>query len=135
MSDTPSPPPRFAWDWAGWWTLVFAANMPVPVFLGLMAVGSDGGAWGLFGGLVVLYWIGFALCLFRFRVGRSLVLGGVIVALSQLVPIMHVFCGSFGLTMWDEIGGQSFFSDEGWDHTRNGWQDDPNVVFGKREGA
>jgi hypothetical protein len=126
MSDTP--PPRFAWDWVGWWTLVFVGNLPVPMLFGLSIVGVEGGGWGLFGGLAVLYWVGFALCLFRFRIGRSLVWGGGAVALTQVFPVVQLFSGAFGLGMWDEIGGQSFFSSEGFDATRPGWQNDPNIA-------
>jgi len=124
VSDTQS---RFAWDWAGAWTGVFIANLTVPVLFGLMVVGPEGGALGLFGALAVPYWIGFILCGFRFRVGRSLVWGGGILAVSQVLPILQIVCGAFGLGMWDEIGGHSFFSDERWDHTQSGWQNDPNV--------
>lgn len=125
---THPPQSRLAWDWAAAWTGVFVANLPVPALLALMVVGSEGGVWGLFGGLAVLYWIGFALCLFRFRVGRSLVWGGVALAVCQLLPVLQIGCGCFGLGMWDELGGQSFFSDDGWDHTRTGWQNDPNIA-------
>jgi hypothetical protein len=128
VSDTTSPPPQFAWDWAGWWTLVFVGNLPMPVALGFSVVEREGGAWGLVGALAVLFWVGFALCLFRFRVGRSLVWGGVVFAVCQFFLVIHLFCGAFGMGLWENMGGQSFFSSEGWDHTRTGWQNDPNIA-------
>lgn len=129
MNDlTPSTsPPRFAWDWVGLWTLVFVGNLPIPVLFGQGVVG-EGGMCGLFGALAVLYWIGFALCLFRFRVGRSLVVGGVFIAATQLLPILHILCGSFGLMMWEAIGGGRFFSDDGFEASGSGWQTDRNMA-------
>lgn len=118
---------RFDWGWAVLWTLVFVANLPVPVLCAGMFVAPDG--WfGLCGGLAVLFWVGFALCLFRFRVGRSLVWGGGIIALSQMFPVLQLFCGAFGLGMWETIGGQRLLRDEDFHGPEPGWQGDQNIA-------
>lgn len=118
---------RLAWDWAGAWTGVFVANLAVPVLFGFNVVGKEG-VYGLIGALAVLFWIGFAICLFRFRIGRSLVLGGVAIAIFQVFPILQIICGALGLTVWDQIGGHGFFSSDGVDDARRGWQHDPNIA-------
>jgi hypothetical protein len=127
VSDTPlSPPPRFAWDWAGWWTLVFVGNLPLPLLFGWGVVGS-GGLFGLFGALAVMFWVGFALCLFRYWVGRSLVAGGAVVAVTQGVPILHIACGLFGEWVWLRMGGRPLMladTPQGF----GGWRGDPNVA-------
>jgi hypothetical protein len=102
VSDTP--PSRFAWDWAGGWTLVFAGNLVLPLMLASGNV-SRNGWFGLVGGLAVLFWIGFAVCLYRFRVSRSLVTGGALVAFSQFIPILHPVCGVFAMKVWEDVGG------------------------------
>ena len=129
MSDTTSPPPRFAWDWALAWVGVFAFNLPIPLLFGVCVVG-EGGLFGLVGALAVIFWFGFALCLFRFRVGRSLVAGGGVVAVTQFLPLLHLICGMFGMYMWEAIGGTplpAFDSDEAVP-TDTGWQHDPNLA-------
>jgi hypothetical protein len=95
MSDTP--PQRFAWDWVGWWTLMFVGNMPVVVFIaGGLARG--GGAVGLVSGLALLYLLGASVCGLGLRVGRSLVWGGLILAATQLIPVIQI--GSILLAVW-----------------------------------
>lgn len=106
MSDTTSPPPQFAWDWAGWWTCVFGANLPVPLIFGLWAT-SKVGTWGMVGALVVLYWIGFALCLFRFRVSRSLVCGALVLAVLQFVPLLQFLAGAAALKFTETVCGRA----------------------------
>ena len=105
VSDTPSPPPRFAWDWVGWWTLVFVGNLPVPLMFGLWAT-SKAGVWGMVGALAVLYWIGFALCLFRFRVSRSLVWGALVLAVMQFFPLLQFLAGTAALKLTETVCGR-----------------------------
>lgn len=107
MSDAPpdpKPPSRFDWTWAGYWTLVFLANLPVPAFLAIGILPSIG-LLGLAAGLVVLYWVGLMVCGCRFRVGRSLVWGGIATAVSQFLPILQFACGMLGLLVWRWTSG------------------------------
>jgi hypothetical protein len=90
-------PPRFAWDWVGWWTLVFVANLPAVVVFG-GGVARAGGAAGMASGLAMLYLLGAMVCGVRWRVGRSLVWGGLIVAATQLVPVLQI--GSMLVAVW-----------------------------------
>ncbi|MCU0705157.1 MAG: hypothetical protein MUF18_14385 [Fimbriiglobus sp.] len=123
---TDHPPPRLAWDWVGWWTLVFALNLPVPVMGADLFVRPDG--WlGLVGGLAVLFWLGFALCLFRFRVSRSLVWGGAVVAVTQFLPVIQFVCGAIGLDLWEVIGGQALLDGSRDDTRMPGWRGDRNL--------
>ncbi len=105
MNDTP---PRFAWDLVGWWTLVFVANLPVPL-LGSWGAVLHGYACGVFGGIAMLYLLGAAVCGLRWRVGRSLVGGGALVALTQLFPLLQVFSGIFAMVVWSVVTGSSMF--------------------------
>lgn len=99
-----SPPPRFAWDWVGWWTLVFVGNLPVPLIMGLVAT-RCGGRIGLFGGMAAVYWVGVVLTGFRFRLGQPLTLGGVWVAVFQLLPVLHLGSGYLAWWVWGRVSG------------------------------
>lgn len=103
------PPQRFAWDWVGGWTLVFVANLPVPLLASWGAVQQGSGV-GLFGGVVMLYLLGAAVCGLRWRVGRSLVWGGAVVALTQFFPFLQVGSGILAVMVWDGITGASSFA-------------------------
>ncbi len=97
-----APLSRLDWLWA--WVIVFFANLPIPLVFARSAVG-DAGMHGVIGGLLVLFWIGFALCLFRFRVGRSLVIGGAAVALWQVCPVFHYVAGVTAVFVWGWVRG------------------------------
>ncbi|MEO2089645.1 MAG: hypothetical protein ABGY75_09140 [Gemmataceae bacterium] len=107
MSDAPpdpTPPSRIDREMAKLWTGVFLANLPIPV---LMAYGttSGSGVAGLIAALAVLYWVGFILCAGRFCVGRSLVQGGIVVAVSQFFPVLQALSGMFALVVWKSATG------------------------------
>jgi hypothetical protein len=100
------PPPRFDWYRVRWWTFVFVANLPVPLLASWGAV-LEGGGVGLFGGLAILYLLGATVCALRWPIGRSLVQGGIVVALTQLFPMLQVGCGVLAVFIWDAIIGSS----------------------------
>lgn len=107
MSDAPpdpKPPSRFDRDQAKLWSSVFLANLPIPVLMAHGATSGRGIA-GLIAALAVLYWAGLVLCAGRFRVGRSLVQGGVVVALSQFFPVLQALSGMFALVIWKSATG------------------------------
>lgn len=119
MSDTPSQ--RFAWDWAGWWTLVFLANLPVPLLFSWGVV-RNGCGYGLFGAVAMLFLLGATACGLRWRVGRSLCWGGAVVAATQCLPLLQIYAGYFAITLWDEISGVSSFSESITAQGGGGWE-------------
>jgi len=104
VSDTTSPPPQFAWDWAGWWTCVFGANLPVPMVFGEMYWKS---AWlGMAGGLARVFWVGLVANLFRSRIGKALLFGGAAVAGLQITPVFQLLSGLLAWWAWGELTGR-----------------------------
>jgi hypothetical protein len=115
MSDTtpePRPPSSIDWRLAAFWTLVFAANLPVPI-LAINIFVAESAWFGLFVGFVTVYWIGVALCGWRYRIGRSLVVGGALLIASQFFPILQVLFATFADQAWMFLGGRDIIDPEG----------------------
>jgi hypothetical protein len=104
MTAARSATPRFNWVWVLAWTLVFVGNLPVPLVMGWVAT-RCGGRVGLIGGFAVVYWVGLVLNGWRFRVGRPLTLGGVWVAVLQILPALHLGIGHLAWWGWTQVSG------------------------------
>src|SRR4051812_20466042 len=79
-----------------WWSGIFAVNLIMPLLFALSFVA--GMAWiGVFLA-VAAYWLaGMRVCRDRPRMAKSLVIGGGLVGLSQLCPILHIGAGVLAL--------------------------------------
>jgi hypothetical protein len=92
--------PGFAWQVAWFW--VFGANLVVPLIYGL-EVTRTGGRWGMWIAVAFTWLCGHLAC-GRRPLGAIFVIGGVVVALSQLFPMLQFFCGAFSLEVVSKLG-------------------------------
>lgn len=88
------------------WAMMFGINLIVPIMFSSLVV-QESGAVGMIVGIVVLLSTGWWINYRSARLGRVLTIGGFFVAVSQLVPIAHVFAGMIGLTITTELGAAS----------------------------
>lgn len=95
---------RSDWKWSVWWSAVYAANLPVALFFGWIAT-EQGGRLGMAAGIAVLWTVGLAVCAWPGRLRQILVVGGWVVALSQMIVLPHIFIGTFALGSWGSITG------------------------------
>jgi hypothetical protein len=83
----------------GWlfaWTLIYAANLIVPLMFA-KEVTRDGGQIGMFAA-VGMYWVlGLAGCVGYRRVAPVLVIGGGVIAATQVWPFLHMIVGLISL--------------------------------------
>ena len=95
-----------------WFCLVFILNLPVPFFIGTM-VNAYHNTLVMVIGCVILLAIGCFIGTRRKRIAFSLTVGGLVVALTQFAPILHVMVGAVvvegfgaatGLVESDEFG-------------------------------
>src|SRR5258707_9802827 len=81
-----------------WWSGVFAVNLIVPVLYSCMNVA--GMAWiGVFLAVAAYWRAGLYVCRNHPRIARSLIIGGGLVGLSQLCPILQIFAGFLALSV------------------------------------
>jgi hypothetical protein len=85
------------------WSAVCAANMIVPLLFGL-SMTEAGGRLGMAYGMATLYFAGCVMCIRFWPVGRILVVGGILVAASQLIPILHLMAGAMAFGIAEEMG-------------------------------
>ncbi len=85
------------------WLGVFAANLILPLFFA-WSITRDAGRIGMLGAVLGLLATGALAGLARCRVGIALVVGGVPVALSQLVGAPQIYAGSRGLLVAEAMG-------------------------------
>src|SRR5262245_37971278 len=87
------------------WSGVFAANLVVPLFLGLQAT-RNGGATGMACAILVYWTGGLTICLRASRLGAVLIRGGGRVALCQFLLMPHLAAGLFAIWFWTDLIGQ-----------------------------
>lgn len=83
---------RRSWDWPAAWTPVFAANLIVPYPLSTGVVG-DAGMPGVYAGIALYWGLGLAACIASPTLAKTIVRGGMIVGVSQLLPFLHLLTG------------------------------------------
>jgi hypothetical protein len=111
----PEEPQYLAW----WWTGVYAANLLLPLTIGvLMTTGKGGGVVGMLGAVVVGWLVGLAGCFHLPRATEAVTVGGMYVAMFQLLPVLHLAAGLLALVAWVKVsggvGGGSPFQPPGW---------------------
>jgi hypothetical protein len=88
------------------WTLVFIANLVVPIPLGLKFT-EDGGRFGMAVAVVAWWAAGLAICLRRAAWGRLLISGGIVVGFSQFLAVPQVAAGFAALRFWSRVGNMA----------------------------
>ncbi len=79
------------------WVAVFFSNMIVPTFWGYSMIKELGGV-GLCLAAISLLNLGLWSCAISRKVGGSLVVGGVVIGLSQFAPALQIIAGWAGLS-------------------------------------
>ena len=79
-----------------WWMIVVAINLPIPVMFGL-TVSSGFGRFGMLLGIAIVATIGCFSCSRVPPLMMRLNIGALLTALSQLLPMLHMFVGMFAL--------------------------------------
>lgn len=89
---------------SGWgWALGYGVNLPVPIFFAIMFIGPVGFA-GMVVGIAIVMAAG---VLFAKRFGpfdRAAKRGGVLLALSQLFPMLQMICGMIAGSTLEKLG-------------------------------
>jgi len=102
------------------WSAVFVANLFVPLPLGFLFTSTNGGSVGMFAAILVCWGVGLFFCVRPGRLGRMLIVGGSLVACTQMFIIPHIIVGLLALWVchvtaeaghfpttgfWAEVGG------------------------------
>ncbi|KAJ3058971.1 hypothetical protein HK102_010226 [Quaeritorhiza haematococci] len=74
------------------WTVVVAANLPVPLYFGIM-VTSASGRLGMACGVLLIYWLGRRACHVAREAMVAVIYGGWAVAASQFFPVLQIAAG------------------------------------------
>ena len=85
------------------WSLVYIANLVVPLYLGT-AVTDGSGRVGMAIGVVVVFAIGCRVCVMSRWSVLTVVYGGWIVAISQFMPCLQSFAGMMGVGTATALG-------------------------------
>jgi hypothetical protein len=89
----------FTGPWAKSWTIVFVANLIVPLFFGL-AETRYAGQFGMFCAVAVFWLLGLLASAWSDSVARVLLAGGSLVGFSQFVLVLHIYIGEAALHFW-----------------------------------
>ena len=88
------------------WTVVYVANLIVPVFFGRLICDTDDALLGMGAGVFVWWAVLSPIC---FRPGRlriALVVGAGFVAIAQFLPILHIVAGTVAIDFWKYADGK-----------------------------
>jgi MFS family permease len=104
----PDPSSRRARAWTyGAWIFVCAINMAVPLLFSATLT-EEHGRLGMLLAVVSFFFCGCFLCAFQRGLALAVIIGGVIVALTQLFPILHIVAGWIGMAVGDALGLADF---------------------------
>ncbi|MCE9531831.1 MAG: hypothetical protein K8T89_12010 [Planctomycetes bacterium] len=92
----PNESSRRVWHIA--WPFVLAANLIVPLGWGMDETRGDA-IWGMVAAIPLFWLAGHGICAESRKSGSVLVMGGIVVALLQIVPILHITAGIVGVSL------------------------------------
>lgn len=102
-----SEPTTYRALWWGLWSNVYLVNLPVPLFFGFLV--TSGGGWiGMGCGVIVTWCLGQIVCLWSGTLRKALVIGGCVVALTQLFPVLQFILVGIAVDLWEGATGISF---------------------------
>jgi hypothetical protein len=89
----------------GWimWPVLLASNIAGPVVLAFPMTEATG-RWGMGVAVVSFLILGWILCGYRPAVARKILLGAPFIAISQLLPVLHLMLGVFAIEMANRLG-------------------------------
>ena len=82
------------WLWG--WAVLLLFNLPLPLLFGF-GMTSGAGTFGMLAGVGVVWLIGHLAIARVSEIRDPLLVGGIIVALSQVIPVAHIFAGALAL--------------------------------------
>jgi hypothetical protein len=85
------------------WPMVFLANLPVPLLFG-WGVCDWSGRIGMFAAIGLLYVLGREICRRVRGLDLIMICGGVLVALSQVYPMIHIFSAGLAFRTAERLG-------------------------------
>ena len=85
------------------WLTVFALNLILPGFLGWQTT-ENGGRLGMLVGAAVLLTVGLWICSRAAKLGFALIIGGIAVALSQVIGILQMLAGISAYACAEALG-------------------------------
>jgi len=89
----------------GAWVIVFLLNLPVPVMLGKDTISGAAGALGMTVGCLLWCGLGIVLCFGTLaKHVEATSLGGILVALSQVMPIVQMMSGMIAMGIVSLVG-------------------------------
>jgi hypothetical protein len=89
-------------EWVFWWSLVYGANLVLPLPLSL-AVCGKGGQVGVMFGAGLVWAVGLIVCLRPGRLRGVLLRGASVVAWTQFCPVLQIGAGLLALWTGDEV--------------------------------
>ena len=94
------------WNWSSAWLVTFASNLVVPVLFGCMLTKLSG-CCGMALATSLAWWTGHRLFKKTEEAAKCLVIGGIVVAVTQVCPFLHIYAGSAAVNVWAHVGGPS----------------------------
>ncbi len=94
------------------WLFVFAINMAVPLYFSHPVTEYHGRLGLLFGALLLLA-LGYYICAVNRRFSSALIVGGAIIAITQVFPVIQIIAGMLGMTVGKAMGLASLGDDHG----------------------
>jgi hypothetical protein len=91
----------------GAWLFVFATNLAVPLLFS-SSVTQAHGSLGMVFAILALLTLGGFLCTYHRELSRALLIGGVLIAMTQLIPIPQILAGWIGLAIGNALGLAEF---------------------------
>ena len=85
------------------WVFVFALNMAVPLLFS-SSLTREHGKLGMSLAALLLFASGCYICAVARKLAAALIAGGVLVALSQLFPILQIIAGMIGMSVGETLG-------------------------------
>ena len=85
------------------WFFIFALNLIAPLYFGWRMT-EDGGRIGMLLAAILLLAVGYWICASARELGFALVVGGVAVALSQVLPMLQIMAGALGCALAVAMG-------------------------------
>jgi len=88
------------------WSLVFATNLFVPLLLA-MSITERGGRLGMSCVILAYWFLGVVACARGWRFGLAMLVGGILVSASQLLPVLQLVAGMLSLMAWSPPTGDT----------------------------
>ena len=85
------------------WVVVFLYNLPVPLFFGWW-ITKYGERIGMVIAIIVCFAAGYWVCASVRRIGVCLIIGGIPIGISQLVPVLQMAAGFVAMAIGRNVG-------------------------------